>query len=118
MSVLEREARRDETERCALLCEMRGAISRQSAARIRKEGTYTIRAIWPPFKKLERVAPKWERNASLLDDVAQAFDVVAKCIRLGYDPRLLHDPAEKIDMGSAKAGVHFPGRDPTASEII
>lgn len=90
------EAVRDETERCALLCEMRADISRASAAKIRKDGSYTTRAIWPPFKLMTYVMPKWERNALLFEDVARAFDVVAGGIRAGWDPRKVA-PHERSD---------------------
>lgn len=86
-----------ERERCALLCEMRADISIASADRVRREGTFTVRAIWPPFKKVEHVAAKWEYNARVLEDVAKAFRVVADCIRKGYDPRKLEpDPNEQV----------------------
>ena len=99
---MERAHRADETERCALLCEMRADISIVSADRVRKEGTFTARAIWPPFKKTTHVAPKWEYNAHLLEEVAKAFRVVANCIRKGYDPReLKRDPNEQIRVHAA-----------------
>lgn len=90
------DAVRDNTERCALLCEMRADISRASAAKIRKDGSYTTRAIWPPFKRMTYVMPKWERQALLFDDVARAFNVVAGGIRAGWDPRKVA-PHERSD---------------------
>lgn len=84
---------RDEIERCALLVEMRADISRKSAAKLRKDGSYKTWSLWPPFKSVTLVAPKWERNASLFDDVARAFDVVAHGIRAGWDPRDLYKPS-------------------------
>lgn len=78
---------RDERERCALLCEMLASIHEASAARIRKEKTFTTRAIWPPFKLMTFVAPGAERDARVLERAAHGHRVVANCIRRGYDPR-------------------------------
>lgn len=89
----------DNTERCALLVEMRAGICRQSAKKIREAGTFYVRAIWPPFKKMKVVAHKWELRAQDMEAVAKAFDVVASCIRKGYDPRKLIDPEAKTDIG-------------------
>lgn len=77
----------DEVERCALLVTMRANIARASGKRIRDKGTFTTRAIWPPFKKVVCVMPKWEQAARDMEAVARAFDEVAECIREGYDPR-------------------------------
>jgi len=84
-----RDARADEVERCAQLVTMRANIARESAAKLRGQGVYTIRAIWPPFRKYMRVVPKWEKAAQDMEHVAHAFDVVADIIRKGYDPRTL-----------------------------
>jgi hypothetical protein len=84
----------EETERCALLCEMRGDIARASASKLRTDGTFTSRSIWPPFKLGTFVMPKWERAARDMEQVGEAFDMVAHCIRKGYDPRDLQ-PHEK-----------------------
>jgi hypothetical protein len=99
LEVMERKARDDETERCAQLCTMRGDISRASAAKVRREGSisFYVRSIWPPFAKrlVTHTNPKWESAARDLDEVGRAFDVVADCIRKGYDPRKL-DPNEVV----------------------
>lgn len=93
----EKFGRLDDTERCARLCQMRADISRASAAKVRRDGTFTVRMIWPPFKKREVVALKWEAAARDHDAVANAFEVVATCIRKGYDPRTPKiDPDERI----------------------
>lgn len=82
-----RQARADEIERCAQLCTMRGDISRKSAAKLRKDGSYTTWAVWPPFKTATFVAPKWEQAAKDCESVAHAFDMLARGIRAGWDPR-------------------------------
>lgn len=110
------EAVTAERERCAKLCILRGDISRESAKRLREAGTYTTRAIWPPFKKMTFVAPKWEASAQNFEGVGAAFDMVAECIRKGYDPDkpyFEYHPDERVDLG-----VHHPGRDPEPGEII
>src|ERR1039457_3375714 len=60
---MERAHRADETERCAQLCTMRANISRASAAKLRRDGSYTVRCLWPLFQKRTHVAPKWENAA-------------------------------------------------------
>lgn len=91
----EKFGRLDDTERCARLCQMRADISRASATKVRRAGTFTVRCLWPLFKKRDVVAPRWEAAAQDHDAVANAFEVVATCIRKGYDPRT-PDPSEKI----------------------
>lgn len=94
-----RRAVDDERERCYLLCKMRGDISRASAAKLRKDGTFTTRSIWPPFKRVTCVFPKWEEAAHDLDLVAEAFYAVAKGIREGWDPRNIPGADEKVTIG-------------------
>jgi hypothetical protein len=91
------EARRDETERCARLCEALAIVHETSAARTRRERTFTSRAIWPPGKLVTFVMPGAERDARALEAAADGHRTVARCIRLGYDARKLEpDPSEKI----------------------
>jgi xanthine/CO dehydrogenase XdhC/CoxF family maturation factor len=88
-------ARDDETERCALLCKMRGDIARESAAKFRKDGTF--RGLFGGT----HIAYKWEKAARDMEAVGKAFDAVAHCIRMGYDPRELERKereAEKINL--------------------
>lgn len=87
---------KDATERCALLVEMRADIARVSARRLRQSGTITVRNLWPLFSKSVVVLPRYERAARDMEEVAHAFEIVARCIRAGYDPR---EPGEdeKID---------------------
>jgi hypothetical protein len=87
----------DERERCALLCEARGDISRASAAKVRKDGLYPA---W--FGVRMYVHPKWEKAARDLDSIAEAFDVVADCIRKGYDVRKEIDPRAQIKRPAVK----------------
>lgn len=75
-----------ERERCALLAEQLAAIHQKTADRWRAEGTYTTRAIWPPFKKLTLVTPAAERGAKQIEACVRSLRVIAGCIRLRYDP--------------------------------
>lgn len=68
-----------ETVRCAKLVEMRAAITRNSAAKERRTGTYTT--LFGHTKIIDYYA----KRARVLDEVAHSFDVVALCIRAGYD---------------------------------
>ncbi len=96
----EKHGRRDEAERCRLLVKMRGDMARVAAKKLRADGSFSLRALWPPFKKYTRVAPTWEKAARDMDAVADAFDAVARGIALGWDPRDLDKPSpdEKIKL--------------------
>lgn len=102
---LEERHRRDETERCALLCEQLAAIHKAGAAKVREDGSYFVRALWPPFKRLKVVRPGYEREAQVRDAAVYSLTTIAKCIRAGYDPRTLAKPqpsdAEKDKIVSA-----------------
>lgn len=100
-----------ERERCALLCEQLAAIHQKSADRIRKEGTYTGRSIWPPFKRVTHVAPAAERGAKQIEGSVRSLRVIAGCIRLRYDPHemLKPDDIERIrDYVSPIAALNPP----------
>ena len=75
-----------ERDRCARLNEALAARFEASAARIRLDGTYTTHALWPLFKKVTSVYPKWERAAKDVEACANSLRAVAKCIRAGYEP--------------------------------
>lgn len=83
--VVMEHAKMAERERCIWLINLRADITRASIAKLRKDGTYTERCIWPPFKKVTFVAPKWERAARDLEAFVRALEVLADFIRKGYD---------------------------------
>lgn len=94
-------ARRDETERCALLNERLADIHEASATRTRKEGSYEVRALWPFGAKIVCVKPGWERNARIYEAAAHSLRTVARCVRAGHDPRKIDErlrQAEKINL--------------------
>lgn len=87
-----------ERERCARLMELRAAITEGSAAKLRAEGTFSgseFSLRWPFIRSVPCIGYKWERAARDLDAFAQAMHVMAKCIRLGYDPDTLLSPKKK-----------------------
>jgi hypothetical protein len=86
--------RADETDRCAQLVEMRADIARETALRLRRDGSYVGHNLWPLFSKTVAVRPAYERYAREMEAVAAAFEVVARCMRLRYDPRR---PANKVE---------------------
>lgn len=75
-----------ERDRCALICETVAKNWERLAAETRAEGSYTTRAVWPPFKPVTFVMPKWERNASHLESAAAAMRLVKKHIESGAVP--------------------------------
>lgn len=77
----------DERERCALLNEALAKIHEDNAQRIRKDGSYTVRALWPFWSKVVVVKPGWEREARVLEAAGRSLRVVARGCREGWDPR-------------------------------
>ncbi len=89
---------KDAAERCALLAEGLAAIHEASAARIRREGTFTYG--W--FGRKKRVAPAWERAAKDMEAAAHGLRTIARGCRAGWDPRKCEpDPNEKIEVNPA-----------------
>src|ERR1700749_3000079 len=82
-------ARADEAERCALLAEELAGRWALGAQRIRIEGTYYVRSLWPPFKRVAVVAPKWEKAARDVESAAHGLTSVARGCREGWDTRKL-----------------------------
>jgi hypothetical protein len=95
-----------ERERCALLAEGLALKWEASAKRMRTEGSYWGGWLW----RKRYVLPKWEKAARDIDAAAHGLRIIAMGCRGGWDPRKL-DP-------DPSAGVHPPGRLPTAGEII
>lgn len=52
-----------ERQRCWDICQGLAEEWQASAARIRLEGSFTTRSLWPPFKKVTVVLPGWEKAA-------------------------------------------------------
>jgi hypothetical protein len=78
----------EERERCALNAEQLADIHEASAAKMRKDGSFVVRALWPFGKKVVCVRPAWENNARIIEAAAHGVRVVAAGIRSGYDPRV------------------------------
>lgn len=90
--VFERNVREDERERCALLAEALATRFEASAARSRKDGSYTTMSIWPPFRNVVCVKPNWEKHAQALEAGAHALRyAIARGCREGWDPRKVAD---------------------------
>lgn len=81
----------DEAERCALLAEALAKRWERSAAKIRDQGTYYVRALWPPFKRIKCVTPRWEQAAKDTEAAAHGLRTIARGAREGWDPRKLKD---------------------------
>jgi hypothetical protein len=107
--------RKDTGERCALLCEMMAGVYISHAATYRKEGEYRARAVWPFGKLITLIKPEFERAANVREGVARTFRTIGACCRAGWDPRALKTADDtRLEI----PGIHFPGRDPEASEIV
>jgi hypothetical protein len=74
-----------ERERCAWLCEELAGRWERSAAKLREDGSYTTRAVWPPGKKVTCVKPKWHQAALDTEAAAHGLRTVARGIREGWD---------------------------------
>lgn len=82
-AAIELAARKDEAERCALLCEELANRYEASAVKTRADGTYTNG--WPFHNKFVR--PRWEDAAKALDSAASGLRTVATGCRKGWDTR-------------------------------
>lgn len=97
-----------ERERCARLNEMLADMYCKSADRTRKEGEFTVRALWPLFKKIKVVGYRWERTARDIEAAAHSLRTVALCIRRGYDPdNVEHEDKRRADALDAEK-ICFP----------
>jgi hypothetical protein len=73
--------------RCVDLAETLALVWERAAAKTRVEGTYTVRAIWPPFRKLKRVMPRYEQAARDIEAAVRGLrDAVVDPIRRGMAP--------------------------------
>lgn len=70
-----------ERDRCANLVRDLAEIWAGTAAKVRKEGSFTTRSLWPPFKKVTVVRPGWERYAVQVDDAVAGLRVLEKVVR-------------------------------------
>lgn len=111
------DAVKDERERCAWLCEELAGRWERSAAKLRVDGSYTTRALWPPFKEVKCIKPNWEKAADDVDAAVHGLRTVARGIREGWDseerPRsrmaaaVLEDERAAIQHDEAVHGVRF-----------
>jgi hypothetical protein len=72
-----------ERDRCARICDELATNWETSAARIRAEGTFTTRAIWPPFRKTTCVFPGWEKAARDIEAAAHGVRAIESYIKSG-----------------------------------
>lgn len=129
INVMIMEARLDERERCAVLAEALATHYEASAERLRREGSYTVRALWPFGKLVTCIRPQWEAGAIQREAAAHGLrNAIARGCREGWDARKVkpHEQGMALRTGvdgdpslvNLDQGVHHPGRDPTAGEII
>lgn len=78
-----------ERKRCADLVHARANIARESAAEVRKDGTWNT--AWPFCKPRYAVMPDWERVARVHDELARSLDQIEKAIREGWTLKEPHD---------------------------
>lgn len=78
---------KDERERCVWLCEQLAERWERSAAKLRADGSYTTRAIYPLFKKVTCIKPNWRKAADDIDAAVHGLRTVARGIREGWDSK-------------------------------
>lgn len=76
-----------ERERCASIAEDLAKHWEASAAKIRADGSYTVRALWPFGKKITCVRPGWERAARDVEAGVHGLRTVARLIKTGATRR-------------------------------
>lgn len=74
-----------ERERCASIADALAHLWEQSASKIRADGTFHTRAIWPPFKKTAVVRHAWEKTARDIEAAARGLRQVSRLIREGAE---------------------------------
>lgn len=94
----------DERERCALLAETLAARWEASGARLRDEGTYYVRALWPPFKRVKCVTPRREQAAKDIEAAAHGLRTIAQGCREGWDPRKIEPHEEGMALRTGVDG--------------
>lgn len=72
-----------ERERCAGICDALATQWEAGASRIRTEGSFNTRSIWPPFRKITVVAPRFEQVARDIEGAAGGVRSIAALIRNG-----------------------------------
>lgn len=105
--------RKDCSERCALLNEQLARIFEVRAAKLRAEGSYTTRALWPFGKIVTVVMPRFERAAQTREDTARSLRIIAGGCRAGWDPRALEreSPSELVAHDTLHAARGHDGTD-------
>ena len=75
-----------ERDRCAAILEAVAQNWERSAAEARKEGTFTVRALWPLFKLTDVGRPGYERAARNLEDCAATLRIIKRHVESGLEP--------------------------------
>lgn len=76
----------EERQRCAKFVTALSLHWFALAAKIRAEGTFYVREIWPPpFKKVPVVRPGWERQALQIEDAARGLRHLVDAIKDGRE---------------------------------
>lgn len=72
-----------ERERSAAIADDLAERWEKSAVNIRMDGTFYSRSLWPPFKRIATVRPRWEQSARDVEAGANGLRIVARLIRDG-----------------------------------
>lgn len=91
MNVTTHAARLDERERCSLLADALATRWERSARRLREDGSYWGQALWPPFRSVKLVRPKWEEAARGCEAGAHGLRTISRGCKAGWDPRKFTD---------------------------
>lgn len=70
-----------ERDRCVEWCERLARIFDDSAAKLRADGSFTTRSLWPPFKRVTVVHHNWEKIAVEKDNAANAVRALERAIK-------------------------------------
>lgn len=90
------EAVADERERCAWLCDQLAERWEASAAKLRVDGSFVVRALWPFGEPVTCVKPRWAQAAKDTDAAAHGLRTVARGIRAGWDDPVRAATADQL----------------------
>lgn len=71
-----------ERDRCVGMVATMAEIWTGIAAKVRKDGSFTVRELWPPpFKKVTVVRPGYERYAAQVDDAVAGLRTLERIMK-------------------------------------
>lgn len=76
-----------ERERCATLVNELATMWENTATHVEKEGTFTSRSLWPPFKKMTFVMKPWKQYADTLRAATEGLRMIHKGIVEGWEKK-------------------------------